>query len=529
MYTQSFFKQILIVVSVLLFASCDKDYNEIGADLIDQNNIEFTTYSSNVIAYNQKIEPIESSNLPVNPLGIYNNPAFGQTIANFATQVQLATVNPIIDPDLNQNVLDVILNIPYFVDASQTKTKDGKGFTYELDSIYGNASSKFKLSIYESGYEMEILNANDFLKDNQKYYTNQNSLFDNIKIGNRLNDSIAISQNDNFFFDEKQHEIVTKTSTNPDVTTTSYLAPSMRLKLNKTFFENKILKAPSGKLINNEVFIKYFKGLYFKVEKIEGNEGQLAMLDFSKGTITINYKEDKITTTNGVTTRTRVDKSIVLNLSGNRVSLLEQSNQNTDYSAAINAVNETEGDERLYLKGGEGSLSVIKLFDTPGELATLRDNNWLVNEANLKFYIDASKMLNSPEPQRIYLYDLTNNKPIADYSISNSKKGSIIYDGRLVKQQIVDGRGLYYKIRITNHIRALLKKDSKLENVQLGVVVTEDINNSNSNTFKNQAGIIKKAPAASVMNPLGTILYGTGTNVPEDKKLKLEIYYTKPN
>jgi hypothetical protein len=34
------------------------------------------------------------------------------------------------------------------------------------------------------------------------------------------------------------------------------------------------------------------------------------------------------------------------------------------------------------------------------------------------------------------------------------------------------------------------------------------------------------------MNPLGTILYGgksTSTNPLEDKRLKLEIYYTKPN
>jgi hypothetical protein len=29
------------------------------------------------------------------------------------------------------------------------------------------------------------------------------------------------------------------------------------------------------------------------------------------------------------------------------------------------------------------------------------------------------------------------------------------------------------------------------------------------------------------MNPLGTIIYG-GSTVPEDKRLKLEIYYTKP-
>jgi hypothetical protein len=31
------------------------------------------------------------------------------------------------------------------------------------------------------------------------------------------------------------------------------------------------------------------------------------------------------------------------------------------------------------------------------------------------------------------------------------------------------------------------------------------------------------------MSPLGTILYGSATAVPEDKRLKLEIYYTKPN
>jgi hypothetical protein len=31
------------------------------------------------------------------------------------------------------------------------------------------------------------------------------------------------------------------------------------------------------------------------------------------------------------------------------------------------------------------------------------------------------------------------------------------------------------------------------------------------------------------MNPLGTIIYGSKATVPENKRLKLEIYYTKPN
>jgi hypothetical protein len=51
--------------------------------------------------------------------------------------------------------------------------------------------------------------------------------------------------------------------------------------------------------------------LYFKVEKINGGEGQMAMLNFAAGKITINYKENT-----SATDAARVDKSIVINLTG---------------------------------------------------------------------------------------------------------------------------------------------------------------------------------------------------------------------
>ena len=534
MHTHSFFKQILFVVSILLLASCDKDYNEIGADLINQNNLEFIDETFDVVAYNQKIGPIQSDNLSVNPLGVYNNPAFGQTIANYATQVELASVNPNINTALNQEIVSVILNIPYFVSKKDPKTEGG--FTYVLESIYGNATSpKFKLGIYESGYTFSPRDPNNELLTAQNFYTNQNTFFDNLK-GIRLNDDVDKSQNDEFFFDNAQHVIAPKTVTDPPQPN-SYLAPSMRLSLNKTFFLENILHASPDKLISNVNFKDYFKGLYFKVEKLDGNDGRLAMLDFSKGTITIQFKENTSTTV-----ATRIDRTIVLNLTGKKVSLLEQSNLNSDYETAFNNPNTITGDNKLYLKGGEGSMAVIKKifgeidnFGVDGEtgekngvsdkLDKIRKSNRLINEANLVFHIDAAneKFINSPEPQRIYLYDLTNNSVIADYSISNLN----IYDGKLFKESSESERGSYYKIRITNHIRNLIQKNSTAKDVELGVVVTEDINNFTSNKFKDQTGTIKEAPAASVMNPLGTILYGTGANVAADKKLKLVISYTK--
>jgi hypothetical protein len=63
----------------------------------------------------------------------------------------------------------------------------------------------------------------------------------------------------------------------------------------------------------------------------------------------------------------------------------------------------------------------------------------------------------------------------------------------------------------------------------LGLVVTEDINIVASHKLKTPNAFISQAPKASVMNPLGTVLFGGKSTVAEDKRLKLEIYYTKPN
>jgi hypothetical protein len=551
MYNNSFFKQILLVATIILFASCDKDYNEIGADLIGENHFDFKNDVFSVVAYNQEIGPIQSNNLPVNALGIYENPAFGKTTASFVTQVSLPSLNPTIGA--NPVVESAVLTIPYYSTLKTTNT-DGS-HVYELDSIYGASNAKIKLSIYESGYFMRDLDPVGGFQNAQKYYTNQNADFDNLKIGNRLNDfaSTEKEQNDKFFFDSAEH-VVTSTDATTSVVTTMRTAPGMKLNLNTSFFDSKIVHAAAAKLAMSEAFKEYFRGLYFKVENSESDSGSLAMMNFAKGAITINYKEDLVTTTTvaGVTTSTttRVDKSIILNLSGNTVSLLDHEDKPA-YSTATSTENTTLGDEKLYIKGGKGSMAVISLFGADNfgvdgvtgspngvadELDIIRKNGWLINEANLVFNIDAGAMANSYEPQRIYLYDLNNNRPIMDYYTDSStgtsiKKSKSIFDGNLVKEAVTNGRGLTYKIRITNQIRGLVK-NADSTNVKLGVVVTEDINNVTSYKFKNQTGTVKQAPKASVMNPLGTILFGN--NIPfgdpnYDKRLKLEIYYTKPN
>ena len=137
-------------------------------------------------------------------------------------------------------------------------------------------------------------------------------------------------------------------------------------------------------------------------------------------------------------------------------------------------------------------------------------------------------------PQRIYLYDFKNSKVLADYSdatsASNSKNDRFIFGGILSKETNANGVQYSYKFRITEHIRNLVRKDST--NVDLGLVVTENINRSNFYSVRDKTKIPSKAPMASVMNPLGTIVFGN--NIPSnsadyEKRIKFEVYYTKAN
>ena len=497
MYKITLFKSLFLAIIISGIISCDNDSNELGSDIIGSDNFETGTPETYPVdASSFATGPVETLDLPINAMGIYNNPFFGITKANLAVQLQMdpTKLNPTFDPTLNIDVENVILTIPYF-SIKGTTNSDGET-AYTLDSIYGPANGKIKLRVYESKYYIRDLDPSSTTQGVQKYYSNQNS------------------------------EPIRS-------------APGMKLYLNKDFFINKIINAQSGELLNNNVFKEYFRGLYFQVENSGSDEGTLAMLNIKGGKITIKYKQDKATTTtvNGVTTTviTREDKSYVLNLNGKSVGFFE--NQSTL----------VQNPDNLYLRGGEGSMAIIDLFgpdnDNNGvadKLEELRANNWLVNDASLTFNIDSGAMgLTSEEPKRIYLYDLKNKRPLVDYysdqnTPSSKPKYSKSVFGGIIKEVETNGvgsvkRGTSYKIRITNHIRGLINNPDST-NVRLGLVVTESINEVTNKKVKTTIPIynISELPSASIINPLGTILFGSGDNVPLDKRLQLKIYYTKP-
>ncbi|MGG7033912.1 MAG: DUF4270 domain-containing protein [Flavobacterium sp.] len=573
MYKKSFFKSISILFSIAIFAvSCDKDFAEIGSDIIGDDHFDYNTYTeASVNAFNQATEAVESSNLTLNSLGIYVNPVFGKTKSNFVTQLTLVTTAPTFNPDYlvvhkDGTVLDsVVLTVPYF---SKKISSDATGSKYELDSIHG--SGTIDLKIFESGYYMSDFDPDSNFESYQKYYTNQDHLFNNNKVGTPLNNNTNPIENTQFQPSAKEF-VVYKRDENlvPTTKAESRNAPRMSLHLDKNFFETKILKAPAEKLANNNAFKNYFRGLYFQVANADA--GQLMQLNFAKGDITLYYSEyaelvdhdnnpetPKIPATivyKGEKVPKKVLKKFVLNLTGNTANLIEQTNSSA-YASAIapRPMPPLPNDGRLYVKGGsDGSAVIIDLFgpdnDNNGvadELETIRKNGWMINEANLTFHIDQTAMSGAPEPSRVLLFDVTNRRPLYDYytdatTTSNPKLNKQIHSGILIKES--SGKGTKYKIRITDHIRTLLKHADST-NVRLGLVVTESIALVGNSKLEKPVAIpypfkgkkdrdFDRIPISSVLNPFGTILYGSGNDpinpVPEEKKLKLEIFYTKPN
>ena len=199
----------------------------------------------------------------------------------------------------------------------------------------------------------------------------------------------------------------------------------------------------------------------------------------------------------------------------------------------------TVNGQSLSLKGGDGSIAVVSLFGS-GEIDRLRNEKAIINDASLYFTVESV----TKNPLRMYLYDLDTDKLIADYSLdgstnlSNTLLNKSVFGGILSDINLEGVSKKRYRIRITNHISRIINSPNtpvKYENVRLGLVITENINNpalaslKNSFTLPAVSGLTEKTviytPVGSVMSPMSVKLYGTGSGA---DNIKFKIHYTKP-
>ncbi|WP_051209849.1 DUF4270 domain-containing protein [Gelidibacter mesophilus] len=524
----------ILAILVTTFIACDRDYISLGSDISGQNNFDVFDKEYEVIAFNNKLNPVQTNGLPSNLLGVYKDLVYGSSKASMVTQLTPTIFDPTF-PD-STRMDSVVLTIPYFSKSLGIENEETK---YKLDSIYGDGDINLKL--YENNYFLRSFDPNSEFNAPQKYYSDRSlSASNQIPLsslqGEVLHEFQGFKPN-NSEIKLKQGEEVTR------------LAPAIRVKMDTTFWKNKILlKEGQPELSNANNFQNYFRGIYFETEANTTN-GVMMLLNFgvANANITIHYSSPP--TASGTE---RVSGTYQMNFPNNKVNFFEN-----DFSLAIPNGDPMMGDEKLYLKGGEGSMAIVDLFDgtdvddndatmTAFEefkndfVETDADGKFvkakrLINEANLIFYVDQS-LTNGQEPDRIYIYDTKNQIPLIDFRFDAADKNvpnnsRISHLGKLEREgDDENSKGVRYKIKITEHIKNLLLKDST--NVRLGVSVSTNVNMEEERLQNSilTPGIntVESIPGSSVLSPKGTVLYGNNTTVP-GKRLHLEILYTEPN
>lgn len=523
-----------VVLLILVgFIACDDEFSTVGGEIIENNNFSTNLFDETFLTVsNRRISPIQTNGLPVYQLGKNINGIYGNVMNSLTVQASLVSGNE--DPafgektqavededsdDLEEEeeVTKVYLNIPYF--STSTSESDGS-ITTTVDSIYGDRTQSFTLTVKEFTY---FLRSVDEDGNQQAYYSDEDfstytgvTLFQDDIVINE--DPVEITEMDN----DTGEEVVVET-----------LSPRIRVELDTQFFQERIIdNEGSIKLSNNNVFRAedLFRGLQITIGQ---DSDLLMMLDFQNADIVIEYKYQKLETQGNDDPD---DDDILIQTDSYALSL-STGNIISTFTPLGTFPNVEASNDNIYLKGGQGSMAVIDLFgpdnDNNGiadQLEEIREENWIINDANLVFHINENIQGDETDPERIYLYNMNDNVPLADYTIDQTVSATspglskAIHGGILERND--DEDGVQYKIRITEHISNLIRKDST--NVRLGLVSSSDIRVITSGLENTGSSEQEFVPTVSNMNPFGTVLYGNTAASPADKRLKLEIFYSIP-
>ena len=551
--------QILVfTLLVTSFIACDKDFTNLESDVINDDvatNFGIDKESFDLITYTEPIGPVQSNGLGLSTLGVYDD-SYGRVTADFVVQPVLSSFEPDFGDDV---VIDsVVLNIPY--QFRVLEIDEDNNITYAVDSVIGRESLKF--SLFESNYFIRDFDPDEEFGAIQPYYSNKSAsetefISQTLLEGEQLNfvpnpdedKHISLDPQGDLLINEEGF-ILLGPEPEEENETQSIIRqpPGIRIKLEPTYWMDKIIaKEGDAVLSNANNFNEYFRGLYFKAEANDMDEGSYLFLSTNATSSNITIYYNRLTPSEDDDDE-RENAEFTLSLTGRSINFLEH-----NYTTPIIEGDEEIGDSRIYLKGGEGAIARIKLFNgddiNDGDDMTFDDfknlfvetengefvrSKRLVNEANLIFYVDQD-VVQGGEPDRIYLYDIENKRPLVDYFLDgiNNSLPSFSVSNHLGPLERVndepDENGIRYKLRITEHINNLLVRDST--NIELGLAVSLNVNLEEAVTqrrvqFAEDSDFT--VPISSVVSPRGTVLHGNATE-DESKRVYLEIYYTEPN
>ncbi len=514
---------------VFLFGiiSCEKDFEDIAVDLIDNKAfsvgdtlIEIISYNKNMVS--SRVDNNDGRKIPLSLLGVSQDKDFGWMKSALISQLRL----PLLGVNFGDNaIIDlVVVDMPYLVKDTVVikEITEDKDTIYEkvkaLDSIYGNREREYNITVNELGTFLNTLDPQNPTKG-MKYYSDRDYIIKDLL----HSESFIPNVNDTVLYVERRY-LDDDPGTVDDIDTikAENVTPSIKLILDSDFFKNRFVDhQDSPDFDNNFSFKKYFRGLYIDAD---GSDGSIMNLSTTLAKMTIYYTNDIITSegadedlnNNGVNgeddvvVKTKQTMNFVFG--GVKTGKYIRDYNQPEIRKALDFPDMEKGEEKLYIQGASGSESIIDLFPNKDDLDDLIAKDWMINEANLTIYLDGDQ---KEIPSQLFLYDHEYGSMIPDNYSFNF--GPEIFGGLLEYDK--DGKPEKYKFRITKYIMNILDKDDPKAPTKLALK-----NYVNTDFFDPQ--VLDTIVSDFNWIPKGVILKGN-LPVTDKERIKLEIYYSK--
>ena len=150
MYSKKISIILLIIFSLPLFTSCNKDYYSVGMEILDQQFQDLKSETFPIFSYQESLDKVQTNNLSNVHLGVFNDNVFGQTKSSFISQLDVFSLQNFGDfsqteetegsltnirvINEQEELTAVYLDLPFFNNTNDSDN-DGVIDIYDVDPI----------------------------------------------------------------------------------------------------------------------------------------------------------------------------------------------------------------------------------------------------------------------------------------------------------------------------------------------------------------------------------------------------------
>lgn len=501
------------ILTLLLVISCEKDFREIGSNIISNTQFDTKQITLDVVVTPRDVSSVRADNLGTISrlgeylLGVYNSGDYKKIEASIISQVGFQE-NPDIVGTVNTDTIDtyildkVAVLIPY---TSSLSYDDDLGeYVYELDSVLGNTTIGTSLKIYRNGTFLNTLDVDNpsqgasYFSDHEYVELDLLNADTDFEFIPNVNDTI-------FVIDRTVGDGGTFKDT---ISVSDNYEPFLTVELDKDKMQQLFWdKFSDTEFSNEDAFNSYFRGL---ILKSEGDDGALIPLSFSTNPPTLEFF---YTMTREIRDEDSGELAITDTTATSFSFSLSSGVINSQYK--MTTAENAAPSNSFVVQGTAGSIAQIDILND-AELSDLRSQDILINDVSVVFNIDASRDT-TDLPRNLFL---VKDNETSEGHIKDIYTESASFGGDLEYEYAEDTIPSKYTIRITDYVSDLINNETDYNPPLLLKVYNIDTDSPIS------SGVFDTIVSNYNWNPRGVTLYNHSSSNTENRA-KLIISYSE--